>query len=159
MRLTRVLEDRHLVRASDVCERTHVGHLTVEMDGDEMRRACCRILRLPCVQGVVVVIDIDDDRYALGLQNSLECRRERRGGHDDAVTALEARRLEGEPQGVEATRDADAVTTTGSVGERELELADGSAVHKIAGVDSLRNPVENARLDRGVRGREVDEGD
>jgi hypothetical protein len=158
MCLTRVLNDRHVVRASDVGQRAHVGQLTVEVDRHQVRCVCGRTLRLPDVHGVVVVIDVEHHRHAAGLEHCLERGRERSGRHDDAGATLDARRLEAEPQRVEAARDADALTATGSMGERELELCDGSTVHEVAGVDRLRNPVEDARLDGGVRGAEVNEG-
>src|SRR3954447_17861861 len=108
---------------------------------------------------VVVVADIDDDRAAAALEHRFDGGCERERGHHDFVARLELARQQREPQAVEATADADAMSRAAVRSERRLELLDFGPVRECARVDHLLDPFQN-RLPHGVvRRAEVEKRD
>ena len=109
VRLTSVFDDPDSVAGGHARQRAEVGHLAVEVHGEQEARARRdRSRGRVRVEAVVVLADVRDDGHAAGLRDRLERRREGRGRHDDLVAALESASEECEPERVEPARQADA---------------------------------------------------
>ena len=158
MRLARVLEHVDVAVGQDSADAAHVRHLTVEVNRQNAARSLReRGLERSHVQVVVRRGDVHGHRTAARLSHCFEGGDERVRRDDHFVSRFEVHRDQGEPQRVEAARDADAVGRAAEARERRLELRDLGAVGERIRVDQPADVLENPLLERVVDQREIEE--
>src|SRR5436305_8400108 len=110
MPLARILDDLESVGLGETRKPAHVSHLSVQVDGHDMGRACdCRSLRLVCVDVVVDIAHVHDDGYAARLDDGLERSREGACWDNHPASWSQPGCKERETKRVESARHADAV--------------------------------------------------
>ena len=131
MRLARVFDDVEPGSRGNLGEGMHVGHLAVEVHGNDRARAR-RERRLRCggIDTVVGVGNVGRYRYGAGLGDGLEGRDEGHGGDDDLVARRNARGEQAQPKGIEAARNADAMPAAAIGRKGALEVFDRGPVRE-----------------------------
>ena len=157
MRLAGILEEEQPVLARERAKCAHIAELSIEVHWHERARAVAdRRRRRDGVEAVVVLRDVRDDRHAAGLRHRLERRDKCRSRDDHFVTRLKSARDQREAQRVEPARDADALSDAAVFGERRLKRRHLRPVRERARVEEVGYLVEQPRLQRRLRGCEVE---
>ena len=157
VRLSRVLNHRNAVKATNLKDGIHLGALTKKMDGNDRfgadRDGC---LDLRGVHRVGPLFDVDEDRFRSGISNGLRCRHESARNGDNLISSAHAGREQGEPKSIRAISQSDGVATTAVSGKIFLELGDKWTAGKGAGVNYLGNGSIKFRPMRGVMRLEIE---
>ena len=158
VRLARILDDRQGVRRRELAETAHVGHLAVQVHGEQEAGATAdRLLGSVDVEVVVGLADVDEDGARTGLRHGLERRDERVGGDDHLVPGSTSGREQREPQRIEAAARPDRMTRPAVRGELLLERLHLRSVRERAVVDQSGDITQDVLLHLRVDRGEIDE--
>jgi hypothetical protein len=174
VRLARVLDDEQAVAARNVENPIHVGHLTVQVDGQHgLKRASgsrpkraarrrvlrtARQVRLERVRAHAIGERVDVHELGGGprLADRLDRRNERVRHRHDRVTAGYSGRHEREADRIGAVRDADAVLGPAVGSELALEGVHLDAADERRGAQCLAERVDQLILEFAVRCYQVE---
>ncbi len=120
-----VLDDGEIPPPRDRGDRRHVGHLPVQVHGqDRARSSGDRGLDRPRVYVARRAVDIGEDRRRAGHHDAVRRSDEGEGARDDFVSLADARGQQREMHGRRAARHGDGVGKPEIGGESALELGD-----------------------------------
>ena len=158
MRLAGVLDQDEAEPVRHLRERSHVGHLAVQMDGDDEPRPVGDGLGDQSrIEVVIGLARVDGDRDSARLMDGSEGRDECIGRDDHLVARLDPRGQQCEPEGVEPARHPDAVRRPAVRGEALLELRYLRPVVETRRLEEFGNIGQDCFVQGSAARAEVDE--
>ena len=154
MRLAGILDDDEVVPGRQVEDGIHVGHLPVEMRGDDCRHRAASALAQHAVgpqvasafglqigaqplgiHGIGALVDVDEIRPRAGLRDRLRSGDEGERHRHHGVSGPDTRPDQREAQGIRAARHSDAKPRVAELREVALKSLDHGTTDEPGGVE------------------------